>query len=119
MGPVDDTKILTLEHVLPKNPNAKLGWEHFTPDQHREFRHRLGNLVLMNSKDNGASNDKPYEVKRPSFIEKSANIKLTEDVLLRAAPGEKWTMRHIEERQKELATLACLRAWPIQFAKRR
>jgi hypothetical protein len=98
--PVDDTSTLSLEHILPKNLKAK-GWDHFTPEQRRVYRNRIGNLVLINAKDNGAIGDSPFDKKRPT-IEQSSNLKLTADVLSRTEDDKEWTMNEIEDRQAML-----------------
>lgn len=111
----DDTDILTLEHILPKNLSCPK-WQHFTPDQRKQYRKRIGNLVLINSKDNGAINDAEFPDKRP-VIAKSSNLKLTADVISRTEGGQDWTIKHIEARQEMLALLARDR-WPVHFKKR-
>jgi hypothetical protein len=110
LGPVIDTSVLTLEHILPKNPEAK-GWSHFTAEEKRTFANKIGNLALLNAKDNGAIGDKPFDEKLP-VIEKSKNIKLTGEVLTCAGAGAKWTIDAIRKRQRILADLA-LEKWPI------
>jgi hypothetical protein len=109
--PVDDPGILSLEHILPKNVGASDGWAHFSSDEHRAYRNRLGNLVLLNAKDNGAIGDKGFAEKRAA-IERSSNIHLTKDVITRTESTGKWTKAEIEGRQGRLADLAILR-WPM------
>lgn len=111
LAPIGDTEVLTLEHVLPKNPLAK-GWQHFSDDERRAFASRLGNLALLNAKDNGAIGDKPFSDKRPG-IEKSQNIFLTKMIVeLTSSQPDKWTIDNIRERQRAMADLAVAR-WPI------
>lgn len=112
IGPSLDPGLASLEHILPKNLSARAGWSNFTPDDQKVYRYRLGNLVLMNTKDNGAAGDKPFSEKRP-FIEKSANIRLTAMVIdLTKTKPDLWGRDQINERQKMLAELAVAR-WPV------
>ena len=110
--PTSDTSILTLEHVLPKNLEAK-GWSHVPDDERKALRFRLGNQTLMNSKDNGAIGDKPFSEKR-SGIDKSKNILLTAMILDTTQNNPSvWDRKIILERQTVMAELAVLR-WPIK-----
>ena len=88
-----------MEHILPKNVAAIAGWEHFNNDERRTYRRRIGNLVLLDTKDNGAIGDKPFSVKRP-IIAKCQNLRLTADVINRTEDGSTWTKEHIEERNR-------------------
>ncbi|HZL38083.1 MAG TPA: DUF262 domain-containing HNH endonuclease family protein [Tepidisphaeraceae bacterium] len=112
--PTTDTNTLSLEHILPKNPEAT-GWDYIPAEQRKTLRLRIGNMCLINSKDNGAINDKPFSEKRPT-LQKSENQKLTKDVLERTKPAtEIWDARHITERQTMMAELA-VKHWPIRGA---
>jgi hypothetical protein len=112
MAPVRDTSLLTLEHILPKNLEAKSGWSHFSDDERRTYRARLGNLCLLENKDNGAIGDKPFKDKRP-VVAKSQNILLTKDVIDHTDSKSVWTAQDIDARQVRLADLAIDR-WPIE-----
>ncbi|MCI0349762.1 MAG: HNH endonuclease family protein [Acidobacteriales bacterium] len=116
LEPIEDTSRLTLEHILPQNPLATEGWGHFSQDERKSFCNRLGNMALLNAKDNGAIGDKPFAVKRP-VIAQSGHIHLTEDVITRTEESPKlWTMAHIKERQKMMAEHAVKR-WPSKPSK--
>jgi hypothetical protein len=106
---VSDTSTVSLEHILPKNPTAP-GWGHFTADQRGTYCNRLGNLLLMKAKDNGAINDKPFPQKREAY-KKSSHLVLTRDVVTRTESASEWTIELIEKRQKYMAELAVQR-WP-------
>jgi hypothetical protein len=108
---VKDTGLLTLEHILPKNPAVKSGWNHFTDDERKAFKCRIGNLVLLDNKDNGAIGDKPFKDKRP-VIEKSKALLSTKDVIDCTDATSTWTTQDIASRQQRLAKLA-LKRWPI------
>lgn len=109
--PVTDTSQVSLEHILPKNPESKAGWEQFSVEERRLCRNRLGNMILIDAKDNGAIGDKPFSEKRP-VIERSKHFWLTLDVLDRTEGSELWTKANIEQRQKRMADLA-VKLWPV------
>jgi hypothetical protein len=110
LAPIADTSVLSLEHILPKNLAAQ-GWDHFTADERKLYCKRIGNLVLLNAKDNGALGDKSFATKRP-VIENSKNIFLTADVLARTESNRRWTKNEISDRQRVLADLA-VRRWAL------
>lgn len=52
-GPVFQHKLITIEHVLPQNPEPGSEWcGKFTSVQRAEWTHRLANLVLLNRTKN-------------------------------------------------------------------
>ena len=109
LAPVDDTAILSLEHILPLNQDAE-GWDHFSVDEKKTYCNRLGNLALLNNKDNNAVGDKPFAAKITA-IKQSQNIYLTANVLAITKKDQKWTIDTIKVRQKGMAGLA-LKRWP-------
>jgi hypothetical protein len=113
IGPVDDSSLVTIEHILPLNLLATRGWEYYTHDERRAHRNRIGNQVIVGNEDNGEMGDKPFNEKRP-VLERFENIHLTYDVITRTAENpDQWTVANITERQKKLADLA-LKRWPLE-----
>ncbi|MBI4934065.1 MAG: DUF262 domain-containing protein [Actinobacteria bacterium] len=99
-----DVSKVNLEHILPKSPKGDQ-WSSFTPDEHRLYVHRIGNMALLQKGVNGRIGNKPWSVKKPILA--SSNLQLTRS----AADETAWTPEAIDARQAELADLA-LRAWP-------
>ncbi len=105
LTPNDSPNILTLEHVLPKNPDPK-DWPDFSPDEHHAFHRRLGNLCLLEGNQNSHLGNVPFEDKKAVLT--ASNLASTQMI----GNYEKWTKESIQKRQARLAEWA-VRAWPI------
>jgi hypothetical protein len=103
--PEDDRSIITLEHVLPLNPETN--WPGFSEDDVREYVKRLGNLVLLRSGDN--SNLKSANFKDKKVVYAKSSYELTSQV----AQANEWTPETIAKRQDTLAELATT-TWPAK-----
>ena len=101
--PSDDTTAVNLEHILPVNPSE--GWD-VSPELAAVFHKRLGNMVLLSSKQNVEIGNAPYSEKR--VVISASPFILTTDV----ARSDDWGPKQIEARQNELAALAPL-VWPL------
>ena len=97
---------ITLEHVLPQNPDKD--WKHFDQETANRFYKRMGNLALMKKTKNEAAGNAKFPEKLKLYSK--SEFKLT--VGLKAyAEKRRWTTGAIEARQKMLAQLA-VQAWP-------
>jgi hypothetical protein len=100
----DDADQVNLEHIFPKSAK-RADWPTFSPDDHRLYVHRLGNMCLLQKGPNGRIGNKPWGIKRA--ILSASSLRLT----AQAATCLSWTKETIESRQKELAKLA-ISTWP-------
>lgn len=101
--PSDDTMAVNLEHVLPVTPSSDWG---ISPDLAAAFYRRIGNMVLLNSREN-------VELGNKVFSEKKAVLRRSPFVLTGAvAKYRKWGPDQIVDRQEELASIAP-DVWPI------
>lgn len=95
-------KRLTVEHVLPQNPEAESVWlRAFSEDDRSQWTHKLGNLVLLNRTKNSQAQNFEFEKKKLKYFtgkSGSAIFALTTDVL----NYETWTPSVIKSRQKAL-----------------
>lgn len=96
---------VNLEHVLPKRASQKDWGKTFSPDERKDYLHRLGNLALLQKGPNGRIGNKPFSEKQP--ILKDSKFVLTSEI------GDEvdWTKEAIKSRQNELAKLA-IAVWP-------
>jgi uncharacterized protein with ParB-like and HNH nuclease domain len=96
-----DHKIITVEHVLPQNPDPSSEWVTWIPDEEkrRNLVHRLGNLALLSrAKNSSASNYELDKKKKSYFMVKGVSpFAITTQVLSK----DTWTEDVILERQKE------------------
>jgi len=101
----NDGKLVTLEHILPKNPGQD--WKHISPEDQRTYRNRLGNLALLDEGNNSTLGNVGYSVKEKVLA--NSHFSLTT-----MAVGQKpWGTAEIQKRQDGLANYA-IRAWPIK-----
>jgi uncharacterized DUF497 family protein len=65
-----DFPLITIEHVLPQTPEASSEWTAWWPDAAMRERdvHRLGNLVLLNRKQNSSAKNYAFEKKKKSYF---------------------------------------------------
>ena len=95
---------LTLEHVLPKNPNQQ--WLPFFIDKEKsieDYKYRIGNLCLL-ADVNRNLGSKGFETKKDTY--KKSPLTLTREIGSQAS----WNWKTIEERQSRLAEMAA-KAW--------
>lgn len=100
-----DTDKVNLEHILPQTPAAN--WPHVTPEEHSAFIKRIGNLTILNKRLNAKAANGSFADKKKIYA--TSHITLTKELDKHA----QWTVKEIEDRQRELAKLA-VSAWPAQ-----
>jgi hypothetical protein len=101
--PNDDTTSVNLEHILPVNPSTEWG---ISQEVAEVYHKRIGNMVLLSSKQNVEIGNSTYAEKRKVIAE--SPFVLTAE----AATSQDWGVSEIEIRQIKLAALAPL-VWPL------
>ena len=99
---------LTLEHILPKNPNQN--WAQLIKDDpaiREDCTYRLGNMCLMIASENREAGGAKFNEKKKLYDK--SNIGITKS-LAQVAIGNR---RAIEERRAQMAKLA-VTAWRFQ-----
>jgi hypothetical protein len=99
----EDPNAVNLEHVLPLNPSDD--WV-IDKETAAAFHKRIGNMVLLGSKDNVALGNGSFESKQPTL--KNSPFDTTREVGNRP----KWDAEEIRNRQIKLAELAP-KVWPL------
>ncbi|MDQ3848141.1 MAG: HNH endonuclease family protein [Thermoproteota archaeon] len=100
---------VTLEHVLPRNPDNS--WEGAIPadEELSEYVERIGNLTLLEKgKNRGIANTNFKEKKNKAFSQSS--LAINQDI----ASKTKWTHAQIEERAQRLAKHA-VAIWRVDY----
>jgi len=97
---------VTLEHVLPQNPDND--WKHFDQETANRYYKRIGNLALMKKSKNEAGGNATFADKAKLYGK--SEFKLTSG-LIAFAEDKQWTFGAINKRQKMMAKLA-VEAWP-------
>jgi hypothetical protein len=109
-------KIITIEHVLPQNPEPDSQWlKWWTDDKKRQVDvHRLGNLALLNKKQNSSANNYEFEKKKRSYFASKTGtspFSLTTQILQQ----NEWTPKVFEDRQTALLD-HLKKAWRLEQA---
>jgi uncharacterized protein with ParB-like and HNH nuclease domain len=98
---VDESK-LTVEHILPEEPDNH--WCEYFGENYAVFNQRLGNMALVSSQDNMAQ--EPFSDKRPKISQTKYQINDINSY-------SDWDEDAINSRQSDLADIAVL-LWKIQ-----
>ena len=100
---------LTLEHILPKNPN--LEWKKYAQNEGFDIDslvHRIGNMTLLVGKYNKKIENGFYTIKRDEYYSHMTKLQINKEL----ANISSWNATNIEHRQSWLAKKAC-HAWRI------
>jgi hypothetical protein len=69
-----DFSTLSVEHILPQNPDAESQWvKDFTQDQRKEMTHKLGNLVVITRRKNSSQGRRDYQDKKTRYFEQNVD----------------------------------------------
>jgi hypothetical protein len=97
-----DYDTITVEHVLPQNPDAKSEWTSWFPDaaERVSLVHRLGNLALLTRKKNSSASNYEFGRKKSAYFTQGgiSPFVLTTQVL----KHDIWDPDVIQQRQSEL-----------------
>ena len=102
--PNDDRAVITLEHVLPENPNGN--WPEIDPADAELYFRRIGNMVLLTASKNAVIGNRPFSEKRSHLA--SSAFTLTKSLGRKTA----WSIEDIKGRQKTLAVIA-VKTWSL------
>ncbi len=96
-----DHKVITVEHVLPQNPEPSSQWMAWIPDEEKRksLVHRLGNLALLSRAKNSSAKNYELEKKKNSYfvVKGVSTFAITTQVFSK----EEWTEDIILNRQNE------------------
>lgn len=96
---------ITVEHVLPRNPQSNSQWITWFPDNKDRFYwvNRIGNLALLTRSKNSSASNYEFERKKSAYFSHNgiSPFVLTTQVL--AKP--EWTIDVVTKRQKEVLKL--------------
>ena len=98
-----DSKILTIEHVLPQTVSAGSQWEEWWPDQDEraQWVHKIGNLLPLAKRTNSQAQNYDFDLKKDKYFRGKAGVAafaLTTQVLLYT----EWKPEIVKTRQEEL-----------------
>lgn len=101
-GAVYDHPIISVEHVLPQNPQECSQWLTWFPneEERRHWTHRLANLILLSSRKNARASNFDFDRKKKEYFQRDSvqTFALTSQVL----DQSKWTPTILQDRQDQL-----------------
>ncbi len=98
-----DSKILTIEHVLPQTVNDGSQWAEWwpDPDERAQWVHKIGNLLPLAKRTNSQAQNYDFDLKKEKYFRGKAGATayaLTTQVLMYL----EWKPQTVKERQDEL-----------------
>lgn len=113
-GATPDHKRISIEHVLPQNPEEDSEWMRLFNEEARGYwTHRLANLVLLSRLQNSRARNYPFEKKKEKYFKGKEGKEITPFALTtRAFTVDSWTPGHLATQQKELLE-TCRTIWNL------
>ena len=98
-----DSKILTIEHVLPQTVNDGSQWAEWWPDpeERAQWVHKIGNLLPLAKRTNSQAQNYDFELKKEKYFRGKAGVAayaLTTQVLM----YPEWKPEIVKARQEKL-----------------
>lgn len=98
-----NSKIVSIEHVLPQTVAAGSGWEAMWPDEDERtlWLHKIGNLLPLSKRYNSQTQNYEFDVKKEKYFKGKAgttSYALTSQVL----SYSQWTPAIVKARQEDL-----------------
>lgn len=94
---------ISIEHILPQNPNDGSQWKQdFTDIQREEWTNRIGNLVLISRRKNSSQGNKEYADKKSKYFK--SNIELFSNSVRIYNQFATWTFADLQKNQNEVST---------------
>ena len=116
-GATYNTKLFTIEHVLPQHPSADSEWMKLWPDTQtqRFWLNKIANLVPFTRQRNSAAQNYDFNTKKIKYFQSkngTSSYTLTTQVINIAA----WTPEVVEARQKDLEKIF-ISKWDLKISK--
>ncbi len=97
-----NTKTLTIEHVLPQNPDKDSQWLKLWEEEEREeWLHKLANLALLNRSRNAQARNYDFNAKKEIYLKGNTGLS-TYPLTMKAYEQTRWTPDVLKRRQAEL-----------------
>lgn len=107
-----DSKLLTIEHVLPQTVAPGSQWEKDWPDpvEREKWLHKLGNILPLSKRKNSQAQNYEFPVKKEKYFKTKgvSSFALTTQVLNYTT----WTPAIVQKRQSELIEI-CKKKWDL------
>lgn len=106
---LSDYTTISVEHILPQNPDAGSNWaKNFSTEQREEATNKLGNLCLISKRKNSSLSNLDFPEKKLRYLNSRIDVFKGSSVFIHQQSD--WTPEIIESRQNEM--LNKLAAYP-------
>lgn len=97
---ISNYKNISIEHILPQNPNENSQWRNdFIKDEIEDLKHNLGNLILINGKKNASLGNLDFAEKKEKYFKERIDIFPSGKIFLQQS---EWKPQSIKNRQEEV-----------------
>lgn len=97
-------KNISVEHVLPQNPDKDSKWvQDFIDEERNYWTHRIANLVLISMKKNSKLSNLDFEEKKERYLKQRIDAFHGNKVFIQQ--NVSWTAKVLEIRQKEIVDM--------------
>ncbi len=97
---IGNYSLISVEHILPQNPSMGSKWrEWFTDEEIEKYKHKLGNLVLLNRRKNSSLSNLDFDRKKEKYFKGSISTFSSINHIMRK---REWKKEDIEERTSDL-----------------
>jgi uncharacterized protein with ParB-like and HNH nuclease domain len=94
-------KTISVEHILPQNPDDDSEWKKDFSDGEREYwLHKLANLVLISGRKNSKLSNRDFQEKKKKYLEGRIDIFSGSKVFIERK--DEWDVEVLEDRQKSV-----------------
>lgn len=98
-----ESRILTIEHVLPQTVSAGSQWEQTWPDEEERklWLHKIGNLIPLTKRHNSQAQNYDFDVKKEKYFTGKAGT-TSYALATQVLNHTEWTPEVVKKRQEEL-----------------
>ena len=94
-------KTISVEHILPQNPDDSSEWKKDFSDDEREYwLHKLANLVLISGRKNSKLSNCDFQEKKKKYLEGRIDIFSGSKVFIEQT--NEWNAKTLEPRQESM-----------------
>ena len=98
--------VISIEHVMPQTLGDDWKDQAISEEDHKQWRHKLGNLTLLSGAKNSAASNKAFQVKKTDVYAKRQS-KSAFDMVSEVCKNDTWNIPQIKERQKKYVDWLC------------
>lgn len=97
----DLPETISIEHILPQNPNNASQWRaDFSDEEREEWTDKIGNLVLISKRKNTAQGNRDFAAKKDKYFK--SNIERFPSMLKLFNENTEWKLANVQKRQNEV-----------------